>query len=365
MQPISLGGREAPNRLAAQAMEINSASTGGSVSPEVIDRYKALARGSWGLAFVEAISITPDSLARKNGLVLTRENLDGFKRLVEAYKKENETGLLLFQVTHSGRNSGDFSKKLKAYPDENTEVSPATAGDMERIRDQFITALALAREAGADGVDIKSCHGYFGSELLRPCNTRDDEFGGSRKNRARLLTSVLETGTTENPGLILGTRISLYEGIRGGCGTALPGEIIEDLDDMLNILDRVVAAGAQYLNISAGIPVVTPQLTRPEKSSTINLLHHFRYAKVVKDRFPGIPVMGSAYSAAREEGAEWAEENIKKGYVDFAGFGRQNLADPLFPKKIAASTGDVNYCTLCGGCSRLLKKQERVRCVLY
>ncbi len=59
-----------------------------------------------------------------------------------------------------------------------------------------------------------------------------------------------------------------------------------------------------------------------------------RYAKAVKDRFGGIAVIGSAYSAAGDRSFLWAEENVNKGYADFAGFGRQNLADPLFPKKI-------------------------------
>jgi len=87
--------------------------------------------------------------------------------------------------------------------------------------------------------------------------------------------------------------------------------------------------------------------------------------KTVRRAFPGIAVIGSAYSSGREEGLPFAEENIARGYADFAGFGRQNLADPLFPKKMLYGGGGADICILCGGCSLLLKEQKQVRCVKY
>ena len=354
-----------PNRLVAQAMELNCAGAGGAVSQAVLDRYRSLARGKWGLVFVEAVSITEESLARGRGLILNRKNLDGFKRLVDTFKKENDRGLLMFQLTHSGRLSGSFSKQIKAYADNDNDIPIATTAELHAIRDAYIRSAELARLAGADGVDIKACHGYLAGELLRPLNDRQDEYGGIAENRAHLVSSVIKEVRKHWPDLIVGSRISLYEGIRGGCGTSGPDEVIEVLDDILGIVRHLVKAGADFINVSAGIPAITPQITRPAKDMYVSLYHHFRYAKLVRDHFADVAVIGSAYSAGRKRAASWAGENIRKGYVDLAGFGRQNLADPLYAVKLAEDPDGINYCKLCGGCSRLLKEQKQVLCTVY
>ncbi|MBN1883730.1 MAG: hypothetical protein JW885_16325 [Deltaproteobacteria bacterium] len=364
-RPYDFSEKRAPNRLVAQAMEINSATEDGRVTPEIIHRYEELARGGWGIVFVEAISITPDHMARKHGLVISEDRLDGYKRLVERFKERNDRSLILFQLTHSGRMSGKFSRPVRAYGGDDSDLPVLTEGELDDVARSFVSACALAREAGADGVDLKSCHGYLGGELLRPGNTRNDSYGGSAENRARMISETVREVKGRYPDFLVGSRISLFEGVRGGCGTAGPDEIIEDLSDILLVLKYIVDAGADFINVSAGIPAIHPQLTRPENKCLFNFYHHFRYAKKVVDRFPGLAVIGSAYSAGKETAVYWASENIERGYVHFAGFGRQNLADPGFAGKILKGSSNIHRCILCGGCSRLLGNQERVRCIQY
>ena len=317
------------------------------------------------MVFVEAVSITDHHMARNRGLVITRDRLDGFKRLVESFKKIDDRALLLFQVTHSGRLSGDFSIPVKAYEDDAGDIPTLSEAELDEAVDQCTTAALLAREAGADGVDVKACHGYLGGELLRPRNRRADRYGASAHNRARYVATVIDRIKRDYPDFLVGSRISLYEGIRGGCGTAGPEEVIEELTDIFAVLSVIVDAGADFINVSAGIPALTPGLTRPSVPGDVNLYHHFRYARAVKERFGQVAVIGSAYSTARHAGARYAQENIGKGYADFAGFGRQSLADPLLPKKIFSDSDEIDYCTLCGGCSRLLKGQQAVYCTRY
>jgi len=171
-KPFSLAGKAVPNRLVAQAMEINSAEDFGA-GLTVLERYDSLARGGWGIVFSEAVSITTAHLARDKGLVLTRETLDSFKKMVESFKAINPESLLLFQLTHSGRQSGSFSRKVKVYEDDDTKIPVLTTQALDEIRELFPEATFLAKEAGADGVDIKSCHGYLGGELLRPPEQQD------------------------------------------------------------------------------------------------------------------------------------------------------------------------------------------------
>jgi len=93
--------------------------------------------------------------------------------------------------------------------------------------------------------------------------------------------------------------------------------------------------------------------------------HQFRYAQKVKEFFPDTAIIGSAYTTGDLESIKFAAENIGKGYTDFAGFGRQNLADPMFPAKLQQKDGRIDFCDLCGGCSGLLKNNKQVYCVKH
>ncbi len=359
-----IAGREAPNRLAAQAMEINSAEPGGAAGKKVLNRYKGLAEGGWGIVFVEATSVTDRHVGKSNGLVLSEKNLNGFKRLVDEYKSINADSLLLIQLTHSGRQSVDH-QKVKVYEDEETGIPVLTERELEEALYRHIEGVGLAKEAGFDGVDIKTCHGYLGTELLRPLNQRADKFGGSVENRAYLISSVIESAVKNYPELIVGSRMSAFEGLRGGCGTSAPGEILEDLEDMRQIAAIFVAAGAHFLNISGGIRVHSAQLIGPGKKDNFCRLSQFRYTRQFKEWFPDTALIGSTYTKGDSSSLDYALENVSKGFTDFAGFGRQNIADAWFPKKIREGKESIRYCTLCGMCSKLLSSDLNVFCEYY
>ncbi len=336
--PCPIGGKTAPNRFVAQAMEGNDGLPGGKISPRAMERYKKLAEGGWGIVVVEALSVTPDSLARKNGMVLNRENLDGFKELVSEFKKINKEALILFQITHSGSRTGSFSRRVRICPDEVDGVGGEflTSDEIEQIRQAFVESVLLAEEAGADGVDFKLCHGYFGGEMLRPSNSRNDEWGGSFENRTRFLRKSIPEikNRLKSEDFILGSRISFFEGVRGGCGTADSDEIIEEFSEMSSLIRLMDELGIDYVNVSAGIPGITSEITRPGKQAKRFYLNHFRYAKTAGEQTSNLRVIGSAYTILADEAPAAAAENIRKGYTDFVGFGRRISADPLYPKKL-------------------------------
>lgn len=368
---LKIGNKIAPNRFVSQAMEANDADPGGKVSERAIERYKRVAEGGWGVIVVEALSITDQCLARKNQMILRPENQEGYKRFVDEIKKVNPDCVLLFQVTHSGRNSNSaFSQKVSICPNHSNEMKYLFSDDIQKISDLFVEGTLLAEKAGADGVDFKMCHGYFGAEMLRPANTRDDKWGGSLENRCRFLNETIAAirSKLQNPQFILGSRISMYEAIRGGCGTGGPDEIIEDLSEMFQVIEIMHHLGMNYVNVSAGIPGITSEVTRPVKGSEKLQLNHLRYTKNVKQQLSGLnaqmKTIGSAYSILKQDGIDLADEVIRKGYSDFIGWGRQSFADPLMPKKIQ-NGDDVNWCTACSGCSKLMIAQENDGCILY
>ncbi len=362
-----IGNRVIQNRWVAQPMEGNSSGPGGSVSELTIDKYKKLAAGGWGVIIVEAVSVTSGSLARKNALVMNYRNLDGFKKLVDHIKAINPDVTLLFQITHSGSISNPvFSEQVSISP--LSEGRLLSSDEIEQIKDDFITCSLLAEEVGADGIDYKCCHGYLGAEMLRPANVRTDKWGGSWENRTRFLREGIEEiiARRKTSNFILGSRISVYEGLKGCCGTSAPNELIEDLTESLQLVRLMDSLHMDYVNVSAGIPAKTPNLTRPVQKAELMYLNHLRYTKEIKNvlKDSSMKVIGSAYSILRERAFSVADEMLEKRYTDFIGWGRQTLADPLTPRKL--QNGEkVNFCMACSGCSKMMLKQINVGCIIF
>jgi 2,4-dienoyl-CoA reductase-like NADH-dependent reductase (Old Yellow Enzyme family) len=379
--PLKIGNKTAPNRIVNQPMEGNDGDASGNPTELTLRRYRNLAEGGAGIIVIESLTLTYESRARKNQLKISEENAKGLERLVKEMKELNGKSLVLFQINHSGRISGAaFSKVVSLYPTGDPNIHLLTEEEIEGIGEKFVKASVIAKQVGADGIDFKHCHGYLCGEMLRPANIRQDRFGGSFENRTRFFretTGKIKQAVGED-NFLLGVRYSVYEGIPGGLGTSGPEEVTEELFEPLRFAKMIEELGMNYINVSAGIPAITPEIVRPTKNYPEGVYRHFGWAKAVK-YLVKIPVIGSGYSYLRDGKNNlkepnlskksflyYAEKNLKDGYVDLVGIGRQSLADPLFAKKILCGDVDkVNFCTACGGCSILLKSQKEVGCTVY
>jgi 2,4-dienoyl-CoA reductase-like NADH-dependent reductase (Old Yellow Enzyme family) len=380
-KPIQIGKRTAPNRIVNQPMECNDGDSSGNPTEMTFRRYRNLAEGGAGMIFVESLTISYESRARKNQLKISEENAKDLERLVRGMKQINPKSLVLFQINHAGRMSQEaFSKVVSIYPTANSNIHVLTEKEIEEIEERFVRGAVIAKQVGADGIDFKHCHGYFCGEMLRPANGRPDRFGGSFENRTRFFkeTVLKMKSALGQDGFLIGTRYSIYEGIPGGVGTTGPQEVIEDLSEGLALAKMVAEMGMDFINVSAGIPAITPEIVRPSKNYPEGVYRHFGWAKGVK-KLVKIPVIGSGYSYLRDGKNDlkepdpskksflfYAEKNLRDGSVDLVGIGRQSLADPLFAKKILSGDLEkVNFCIACGGCSILLRSQKEVGCTVY
>ena len=379
--PIRIGRRTAPNRLVNHPMECNDADLFGNPTDLTMARYEALAEGGAGVIMVESLSVSPRSRARKNQLEITERNRDALARLVAAMRRVNDRSLIIFQLNHSGAVSGDFSEVVSYTPTGIPGTRLLSDDAVAEIQQWFVRSAVIAHQAGADGIDFKQCHGYLGGQLLRPANTRDGRFGGRFENRTRFFreTAAAIKDAVRDEAFVLGARFSFYEGIPGGFGTAGPEEVAEDPGEPLAFARLIEAAGFHFISVSGGIPVFTGEITRPTHHHPMGVYRHFAWAGAVK-RAVELPVIGSGYSYLRDGGNRlhgsdpsrksllyWMTRNIRNGFVDLVGVGRQSLADPLYARKVlSGDPASVKYCTGCGGCSELLQSpQARVGCTVH
>jgi len=379
--PIQIGKKIAPNRIVNQPMECNDGDASGNPTELTLRRYRNLAEGGAGIIVIESLTLTYESRARKNQLKISEENAKGLERLIKEMKEVNGKSLVLFQINHSGRISGAaFSKVVSLYPAGDPSIHLLTEEEIEEIGEKFVKASVIAKQVGANGIDFKHCHGYLCGEMLRPANIRQDRFGGDFENRTRFFRETTRKikQAVGGDNFLLGVRYSFYEGIPGGFGTSGFEEVAEDFFEPLRFAKMIEELGMNYINVSAGIPAITPEIVRPTKNYPEGVYRHFGWAKAVKNLVK-IPVIGSGYSylrdgknnlkepdSSKKSFLYYAEKNLKDGYVDLVGIGRQSLADPLFAKKFLSGDMDkVNFCTACGGCSILLRSQKQVGCTVY
>jgi 2,4-dienoyl-CoA reductase-like NADH-dependent reductase (Old Yellow Enzyme family) len=374
--PAHAGTVGIQNRLVAQPMEHCSATPEGEFSPELVQDYEQLAGGNWGALYLEASTVCKQYKSRLRQLVIDSSTQRSWKKAITKIKAVAPGSKIIAQLTFPGTICGEGLQKTTIIPavsDSDPAIKLITDAGIEQIKEAFYQAIDIAIGAGVDGLDLKACHGYLGIEFLRPANTRPSKYGGTFENRVAFLRDLFVKAresieVSGREGLLLGSRVSVNEYIVGGFGTAGPEEYIEDLAEPKQLASLLAEWGANFINVTAGIPAAQPEITRPTATVPWGIWNHFRLTKEIKMQVADrdVLVIGSAYSMAGREAVHYAAKNISTGIVDAVGFGRQALADPLYAAKLLEGRlEDIQYCTGCNSCAKLMRMQRRIGCAYY
>ncbi len=383
LQPIKIGNRTAQNRFFMQAMECNDQDENGNPSALTIDRYEKLAQGQAGMFSMEAISITRESRSRDNQLTIMPQNEAALADLVKRVKAINPNSLFIFQLTHSGELSNpEFSRRVTVKPLYGYGGDVLTEEEVDKIMDGFVTAAKIVHNIGADGIDMKLCHGYLGSQILRPYNDRKWKYGGAWENRSRFAYDLYERIQKEvnDKNFLIGSKVSAWEGFPGGFGTEGPDSPIINLSEPIALLKGLEERGAQFFIQSAGSPSITISLTQVDRRVPyFSYLHQFFARELNKHIKPETVLIGSNFSPYTDGNnhlcAISPEESsllhygawcIEHDVVDMVALGRQSLADSQLPRKLAeGKESEINFCTVCDNCLELLIQQSKVGCCTY
>lgn len=377
--PLAIGKKTALNRFIYQPTETNNCSPEGTPTEETFRVYKKRAEAVPGILFIESVDVSEDCQARSNRMVLKESNKNDFRRLVKEIKNISPDTLVIFQLSHAGRLSDpQFKPPLYVYPRSEVEEI-MTVQEIHKASEDFIAAALLVDEIGADGVDLKQAHGFLAGDFLHPANKRKDEYGGSFKNRTRFFREVFNSVKKKSSeDFIIGSRISSYEGIPGGCGTLDSESVIENLSEMEEYASQLEKMGVDFLNVSAGYAAANLEILLPTAVFPEGVYRHFSWTRQIKNSV-SIPVIGSGYShpsdgnnnlagtdPSQKSTLYFAAKNLNEGIVDLIGLGRQCIADPLFVEKVRTGReSEINWCSTCSGCGILLGNNKPIGCTQY
>jgi len=204
--PLTLPcGSTIKNRLIKAAMTEGLATAKDHATPRHAALYKRWAKGGAAVLITGNVMVDKRYLERAGNVVVEDES--GMREL-EAWAEaaHQEDCQLWAQISHPGRQC---PRMVNTTPLSASDVQlnmignfgkprAATIEDIEDVVKRFATTAGILKQAGFDGVQIHSAHGYLLSQFLSPTtNHRSDQYGGSLENRARLLREVISAVRSE------------------------------------------------------------------------------------------------------------------------------------------------------------------------
>ena len=380
---IQIGEKTICNRVVLQPMEGCDCNTDGSPSELTREKYIRAARSSAGLIWFEANAVCPEGRTNPRQMMLTKDNLPSFKNLLQEMREiaKKECGIsqiFILQLTHSGRQSivPMIAYRHPIYEERRpvTDENIVTDEYLDTLSEKYAESARLAVEAGFDGVDVKSCHGYLFQELLSAF-TRAGRYGRSFENRIKLYLDCVRVVKKAIPDhILLTTRLSVSDMVPKpyGFGTTEENEL--DLTEPDMLIERLVSEGIQILNVTVGNPYYNPHVNRPYRKGGYETpeaaqtgLERFEYIEGhIKEKFPMLTVVGSGLSYYRDDLMEQSERQLSDGVCDLIGYGRMWLAYPMFYRDHLSGGFDAKKCCLaCSKCTELMRAGKVSGCAVF
>ncbi|HET9674684.1 MAG TPA: NADH:flavin oxidoreductase [Gaiellaceae bacterium] len=218
------------------------------------------ARGGVGAIISSWTGVHPRGRIVPNYATIERDDQIPFWRELGERVHEHDCRFIV-QLAHAGRqrdipgfehdlepglSSTDRSDALHGF-----RCRKATKAEIRELQEAFAQGARRAREAGLDGVEIHGANGYVFTQFLSSAiNEREDEYGGSLENRARLLVETVEAIRREvGDDFHLQVKISATELGNALMPWAKKGNTIEDSVQVAKWLE---AAGADAIHVSRG-----------------------------------------------------------------------------------------------------------------
>ena len=338
--PLQLGGVKLAHRVVMAPLTRMRSAQPGNIPQDMNVEYYAQRATNGGLIITEATQISPQGQGYPaTPGIHSAEQIKGWQKVVNAVHAKG--GLIFLQLWHVGRISHSSLHANGALPVAPSAVRPAgdaytsdgrmvpfeTPRALERpeilaMVDDYKNAAKNAQKAGFDGVEIHGANGYLIDQFLRDrTNLRKDEYGGSLENRTRFLVEVAQAVVKVWGGGRVGVRFSPF-GSFGDMSESHPEELFS------LAVAKMATLGLAYVHLVEPRQDESPGFDMGRWAAT-------SIGTLFRDKFPGQIIAAGGYTG------ELAESAIAAGDVDAIAFGRNFIANPDLPKRLA-SGGELN-----------------------
>lgn len=353
-KPIQIGKLNIKNRIVMTGMATGFSHFDGSVSDDIVEYFKARARGGTGLIYTEFCRIDVDGPGGMNQLAAYNiAQAGGLRKIAEAVHRFDSK--IFLQLHHGGSMAKyELTGKQPIAPSpimmpNNMPPREMTVAEIKEIIAKFVQGAKIAQYANFDGVEVHCAHGYLLNQFVSPYfNRRTDEYGGSLENRLRIVKEIMDgIKKTCGPNFPMSVRISADDLLPDG------GMKLEEAKEMAKLLESY---GAAIISVSAGGGLAPQGVIAPALWDEGWLVPLAEGIKQVVN----VPVI--AVSLIRD--FDYADSLIADGKCDFVSMARPHLADASFVNKLKAGHPEqVRPCIVCMHCATSVAR-GRLECAV-
>ncbi len=343
--PLHVRGVTLRNRMCSAPMGFPDLTEDGCLTEGAIAFYEERAKGGAAVVTVSEACVDYKN-GKGHGRLINLQNggvLAGLTNVARAIKRHG--ALANIELNHSGMLS-DFdvmaaeraAEQVRFGPSDmllpnGTKVKAMSREQIAEAVELFGKGAALVKRAGFDMIMLHAGHGWLVHQFLSPLtNKREDEYGGSFENRARLALEILSAMRKAVGNMPIEIRLSGMELAQGGIG-------LEDAVRFAKLVEKEV----DIIHVSAG---GEPDFTVTHPSMFAEPGCNVKYAAEIK-KHVSVPV--ATLGALNEP--EQMEEIISSGKADMVCMARALLADPQLPKKVEQNrTDEILRCMRCLVC---------------
>ncbi len=244
-------GVHLPNRLLKSAMTEGLATATGQATERHVTLYRRWSQGGVGTLVTGNVMVDYRYLERAGNIVI--DGNGGEDRLAALAEAGTQAGNQLWmQISHPGRQCTRFANRKPVAPSSIglkaggvfARPRALSADDIQKIIGKYAHVAGVAKATGFTGVQVHGAHGYLISQFLSPrTNQRDDAWGGSLENRARLLLeTVRAVRATVGPDFPIAVKLNSADFSKNGFS----------LDESCQVAQWLEAEGLDLLEISGG-----------------------------------------------------------------------------------------------------------------
>ncbi len=347
-EPIHLAGLELRNRIVRSATSMEMADDNGNPTPELLKVYEDVAKGGAGLIITGLAYVDKEDQLFHSALGFYDDSqIPGFQQLTEVMRRNGAKSCL--QIGYAGSFSGYKTKERRvwgpsAVEHPMTKVTPIemTKDDIQTVIRTMTESAVRAQKAEFDAIELHFVHNFMLNQFLVPFfNKRNDEYGGTIENRARLAFEI-----TESVRRAVGKDYPIIAKVHGQDYLEKDGMTLEE---GVYFAKGLVQRGVNVINISGGNLISTPETLplRPEIADEPELQSYFAEDAAVIEKTLDVPLILTGGN--RDPKVMQKVLDTNQDVVAFA-MARTILSEPDFPNLIKNDRDYDPQCVSCNWC---------------
>lgn len=339
-RPLDLPcGATLANRLAKAALTERLADPQNRSTERLERLYACWSHSGAGLLITGNVLIDRDHLEASGNVVLDgRADLEALRRYAAAGTDAGNH--LWMQLSHAGRQTpaainpapkAPSAVQLNVKHGSYGTPTPMTEADIDTVVAGFAHAAETAQACGFTGIQLHAAHGYLLSAFMNPqANQRNDAYGGSLENRARLLLQSVEASRAATGAEFpISVKLNSADFQNGGF----------DLNDCVQVATWLEEAGVDLLELSGGnyespamIMGRRGDIPAVRESTRLREAFFIDYAAYLR-KHTAVPMMVTGGFRSHAAMAE----ALQVGATDVVGLGRTFCVEPDLPKVLLES----------------------------